>query len=422
MKKNKTLRFLGALMAAAAVSKGCVSADLDSKPDKEIDIRPFFVNRCEQTDEIAQDISRFCLQSPSAQKLLQDVKKCSPCFLLEDVAPDSDGNVDGGKCDGKNLILNINPQVRSVKSLFDTFLHEAEHLVHLAAGKKMGINALSFASLDDLFCYNSILEALAERQVAVCFAEKECFPMSLQDQKEIEAIGDKAFLDSLLCVSRETSVQDAYVMQTLLFANEDTKTLPNQRFFNENPNWDEIVCILSRGQVKKMPLMPKPTLQFMGLCLLREIQKHPTATSVDAFDLSCVLQNRSALKKDELAVKTFVSDMLFEVIEKAEKNGYRFSPEEQQSLCYWLGFPTVEQVALIQSNQATFNDLRQANLNALKTQELFDATIELVENIEQKNELKECFSKDHYAKILRFSKQILYPNTSGFPKYKEKSR
>lgn len=406
---KKIMRPILGLIATGAVALGCQSR-MSNKTHYAQEYKKLIVNASPSEQcELNRVITDFATHSPSARKILDEILLCAPTISFFEEKPGEDRSVLGGSGGDDELLLNSNVEVREVEPLERTFFHEGEHVAHLKMAHALGINALSFASLDDVFCYNALIEALAERKSAICLAERELYPLNKEKEKHIKSIGEEAFLRALCGTNRDMVIQNAYVEQTMKMANGETNALPNQVYFKENPDWDNIVKRISRGEVTKVPILPVPTLQFMNVCLLREIEKHPDAKSLDDFDVSCSLSNRSILGKDEAAIKRMISDMLMEVVQgMVEKpTGKELSSEVTDAFVYWIGFPDDKQQEQIDNGKIDFDAVRDFNLAPLKTSEMFDAAENLIQSAEvQSFDTPETKT---FGRILHFGKQIVLP-------------
>ena len=282
--------------------------------------------------------------------------------------------------------------------------HEIEHKLQLKQAADNNINAASFATVDDLYTYLTLIEALAERKATLC---REEYARGGEGFQQARTLANIAFNKRLLVhespIPRYTKNEEAAVFLT----NTEPPVFANQTYFGPNPNWDEIVSVLSRGEVTKMPVEPRVSLNFLSVCLWRGLEKNPNATSIKDFDVSCALSHLSELQKDEKTIKTVISDALVEVYNSCVKTGKPVSPKMRQMFSYLAGVANAEQEKAIAAGKMARIDAFNENLKEFSVPELFDLAINLVESPEvqayQTNATKKL------GKILRFEKQILVP-------------
>ena len=346
-------------------------------------------------------------KSPSARKLLSELKAQGAYLKLFDKEADKVDLLRAGSSTADSLELN-----RKIRSsgipLDNTFFHEGEHVVHTKRSHNNGINACSFASLDDVFIYATLMEALAYRKAALCCGEYENSPSSF---KEVAKKAEDIFIERLRTNTKDIDERLNYENSALLLSSCQTNVLPNQVYFRRNPDWDQIVSLLSRGEVRKVPLLPQPTVDFLGKCLFTELKKHPQAQKLDEFDISCVLANKSALQKDHKAIKRVISDRLLEVYAICSKGGHALPKKTKDSFVYYMGWPTPAQLENVRQKKITFQEARDANLEKFKTRELFEAAEKLLTS----PEIKAFGIPDiqTVTKVLLFEKAILLPAVSN---------
>ena len=115
---------------------------------------------------------------------------------------------------------------------------------------------------------------MAYRKAALCCGEYESSPFSF---KKISQKAEDVFVERLKTDTKFIEERRNYEDYALALSSFETNVLPNQVYFKQNPDWDKIASLLSRGEVKKVPVLPRPTLTFLGKCLLYELKKHPHA-------------------------------------------------------------------------------------------------------------------------------------------------
>ena len=91
-------------------------------------------------------------------------------------------------------------------------------------------------------------------------------------KEEIVQKAQEVFIERLSTKSKDEGERFSYEKDAIRLANTETNKLPNQIYFKQNPDWDKIVSLLSRGEVKKISQLPQPTLTFLSVCLFREVK------------------------------------------------------------------------------------------------------------------------------------------------------
>ena len=403
---------------ASLLQAGCVSA---SKSESSPASKTFFQKRpyfsltsltAEEEEQFSILIKNFTERSLSAKKILDELAAQNACLKLYTKQPDKEGVFQAGY--SNETTLNLNRLIKEKGfSIENTFFHEAEHVVHLNRAHKHGINARSFSSLNDVYIYATLLEALAYRKAFICCEEYKGKLSAHEIQKEAQKVFEERFLTK----SKNEKVRRSYEDDAIIMANSDANPLPNQVHFGKNPDWNKIVSILSREEVTSVSVLPQPTLTFFALCLLREIEKHPNADSLQDLDISCVLKNKSAFQKDQKAIKEIISAHLMEVYDTLVESKKNISQETRSSFLYLIGWPTAQQQAEIDRQEtmpqkkAVFKRVYESNLQSFEVSSMFDAAIKLL----GRKELTDCHLPEvkKFEKILKFEKLALVPSTSA---------
>ncbi|MBR6232105.1 MAG: hypothetical protein IKQ99_03290, partial [Alphaproteobacteria bacterium] len=161
-------------------------------------------------------------------------------------------------------------------------------------------------------------------------------------------------------------------------------------------------------EVNHISALPQPTLTFLGVCLLREIEKNPEAKKLEDFEVSCILSNKSVLQQDQQAIRIMVSDLLTEAYDVCQTQGKSLSPQLFNSFLYHIGWPTAQQMQKIKEKEVSFKQVRDDNLSKFKVNELFDGA----EKILFSPEIKAFNLPDLHklTKVLHFEKMILLPS------------
>ncbi len=405
---NSTSKKLMRVMALASLLQGCCISTPTPKirfpefPDKEQ--KSLVLDNLTPDEEkyIYSFMQDYAQKSPSAKKLLEELACQNAHLNFFNSELGAGGIFHAGLSDENNLGLNRGIKEKGI-SLADTFFHEAEHVVHLKQSHKNGINAHSFSSLNDVYIYATLLEALAYRKAALCCGE---YAHKLSP-KQILKNADDVFKKRLHTGSKYMEERLTYERDAIVMANSETNTLPNQIYYKKKPDWNKIVSILSRDEVKKMPLLPQPTLLFLSACLYRELEKNPNAESLNDLDISCVLTNRSALQKNEKEIKAMVSNLLIEVYDLCQKSDKPLSDKMMYAFLYTIGWPNKQQQEQIERKIIDFETIRDENLAKFKTGELFDRAILLLNSKEIQDHQIPKF--EIYPKVLKFEKMILLP-------------
>ena len=403
--KSKALLRVAAI--AALFQGGCIS-QTDSAPTtssgvfqkkvfKKMPMPSLTEQEKQQYEHLMQN---YATRSLSARKVLQELVEQNISLELFTKEQDKDNLFRAGETGKNSIRLNRLIKEKSV-SLEDTFFHEAEHALHLKQATDAGINSCSFSSLNDIYIYVSLMEALAYRKAALCTMEYHRVKAA---QKKAMDIFNMRFSAK----GKDTDERFNYEKDAIMLINSDTNVLPNQVYFKENPNWNRIASILSRGEVTKIVGLPQPTLTFLNLCLLRELEKHPNAQKLEDLNISCALANRSSLQKDQRAIKEMISNLALEVYAMCQKTKKGFSEQTNDSFLKIIGWPTAQQKAEIERKKTTFQKVRDDNLAHFKTGELFD----LMDNLLSSDEIKAYNPPkiEQYRKILKFGKMFLIPN------------
>ncbi len=352
-----------------------------------------------------RELQRFFIQyaqgSPTARNMLHKLADAGTTIEFFDKEKDENNVFAAGLSDESTLSLNRLMMTEGV-SFDDTFFHEGEHVLHLSEALRYGINARSFRSLDDVYIYATIMEALAYRKAALCCGEQKYNPDFERAKKE----ADEVFIDRLSAASKTVEDRQIYERDALIMVNSETNILPNQVYFDTEPNWNQIVSIMSRGEVTSIPVLPKPTLDFLQACVLKELQKNPNAQSLDEFDLSCVLAHQSSLRQDEMAIKKSISDLLCETYDSCCETG-SVPDEVLHSFLYLAGWPTKQQMEALNDGTLSLDQAREQNLQGISLPDLFDNAQSLIDSEEVQK--YQTFQTQIYGKLLYFEKQILCP-------------
>lgn len=404
--KSKLMVRIAAL--ASLFQTGCASLPLfqkaaDARP-VEIQSSSHFVKKLTTTEKDfwKNFIRAYSRKSRAARKILNELIYQDAEMDFFDQGLDKDNLFWAGKSDENTLNLNRDIKNKGV-SLPNTFFHEAEHVVHLKRARQNGINAASFASLDDVFIYATLLEALAYRKAALCCEE-------YKGTKNAQRLAEDVFLNRLKTTSKPIEERLSYEESALALSAFETNSLPNQVHFKKNPDWDQIVSLLSRGEVKKVPFLPQPTILFLSSCLNNELDKHPDAKGVEELDISCVLENKDVIQTQEVEIKRSISNFLMQIYDLSQKSQNPPSSEIKNRLLYLMGWPDAEQTRKIEQKEISFSQVRDLNLSRFKTEDLFDEAIKLI----QSRDLQACQNPkiNRYGQILTFEKKILIPNKS----------
>lgn len=357
-----------------------------------------------EKDSLRSFIDDSSAKSSAARKIFQELAKQNTRIYLfnSDLGA---GNIFHAGLSDENT-LGLNRQITEQGFSFgDIFFHEAEHVVHLKRSHKNGINAHSFSSLNDVYIYATLLEALAYRKAALCCAECQQLP-----REKVKQLADEAFKNRLLTSGKYMEERLTYERDAIVMANSETNTLPNQIYFKKKPNWNKIVSVLSRGEVKEIPHLPQPTLLFLSACLYKELEKNPKARSLNDLDISCVLTNQSKLQKDTKEIKALISTLLIEVYDICQKSKKKLSDNAMYSFLYAIGWPTKDQQKQIDKGETDFENVRDINLSKFKTEKLFDMAMTLLNSKEVQS--YKIPKLEIYRKVLKFEKMILIPNKS----------
>ena len=408
---KKILRIL-ALMGV--LQTGCASLQPFQKDPDSMTVQlqsPSLIKNLTPKEKIfwKKFIKNYSQKSMAARKILSELFHQNAKIQFFVQKPDKNNVFLAGKSDENTLGLNRLIESKRV-SLADTFFHEAEHVAHLKRAHQNGINAASFASLDDVYIYATLLEALAYRKAALCCAE-------YNGVKNPKRLADSIFIERLKNDKKDIYERLSYEQSAFTIANLETNSLPKQVYFKNNPDWDKIVSILSRDEVKKVPVFPQPTILFLGSCLASELEKHPNANTLSELDLSCALVHKSALQKNEVDIKRSISNFLIKIDDICCHSGHSLSREMRKKFFYYIGCPDLEQERKIAQKKTNFMDVRDLNLKKFKTSELFDAAIDLIRSPQIQAYQNPKISL--YARILAFEKMILVPN-KNYPKIKTK--
>ena len=340
-------------------------------------------------------------KSPAAEQVFKSLEELkTPITFFEKDA--EDGKLFGaGISDDSSLSLNRLMEEKGIP-FDDTFFHEAEHVLHLNAAHQAGINSASFASLDDVYVYRTIMEALAYRKAALCCAEHRYGP---SDFERVKARADKAFLDRMSASNKSPDERRSYEKSAVEHINSETNILANHMFFQTNPDWNEIVTIMSRGEVTEVPVLPQPTLDFLHFCILKGLEKNPEATKPSDFDLSCTLAYQSELRNDEPAIKKSISTLLLDTYEGCEKTGKPLSGDTKRLFLHLMGWPKIKQLDVVDAGLKTFDEVRTENLTHIDLIELFDGAITLINSSDVQP--YNTFETKNFGKMLLIEKQLL---------------
>ena len=358
-----------------------------------------------EKQEMTDLMNEYASKSPSARKILSELANqgASLVFFTKDVNPTNNLYL-AGRANGNTLELNRLNKEKNV-SVEDTFFHEGEHLVHLNRAHKHGINALSFSSLDSAFIYVSLLEGLAYRKAALCCMEYASNGMT---RAEITQKATDIFQNRFLTKTKDLEERLDYEQEALKLLNCEAKALPNQVYFKKNPDWNKLVSILSRGEVREISVLPQPTLTMLGFFLFKEIEKKPDAKKLEDFELSCVLSHKTALQSDPVAIKRAISNTLILMYGKCQKSGHPFSAGLRYSFLNLMGWPNADQTEQIMQKKITFEKVRDSNLEKFELGEFFDK----VERLLLSPEIKAMNIPDTQinAKVFHFEKMLLVPS------------
>lgn len=426
MTKTKQISRKGKLVArmaavAALLQAGCAVVPHSSRSEKVSVVQNqkavglHFENMTpEEEANLRELITAYGLRSSSGMKLLKEMARQGVTIEFFDKDLNEDRILDAGLSSEDTISLNRKMKENGV-SFDNTFFHESEHAVHLKAAHTHGINAHSFASLDDVYVYATLLEGLAYRKAAMCCAEYEG-----KSKAEVVAEGDNAFRDRMQVSSKPMEERSSYEKAAVALANCETNVLPNQVYFKSNPDWNQVVAILSRDEVKDLPVLPEPSLMFLNLCLLREIQKNPDARTLEDLDISCGLSNRELLRRDDMGIKKMISNLLMETVDACRATPQSVSKDTLYSFLYLIGWPTAQQMEMLERGEKTFDEVREENLAEFSTPDLFDSAIDLI----QSPEVQACNIDEtrYYGKILQFEKQILCSQSIDKNLRREKTR
>ena len=374
----------------------------DMTSEEEIDFKSFVVS--------------YSQKSPTARQVLKDLARLGTTIEYFEKEQDEGDMFDAGLSDENVLSLNRLMFEKGVP-FDDTFFHESEHVLHVTEAHRHGINGASFRSLDDVYIYGTIMEALAYRKAALCCTEYTNGPEGYAAAHEV---ADAIFLKRLSADNKVDEEREAYENAAFYRKTFETNMLPNQVYFRSEPDWNHIVTVMSRGEVTEVPVLPKPTPRFLHLCILNELEKNPNLTNPEDFDLSCVLKNRSSLTEDESRLKKAIADLLGEVYVACEKTGKSFENDTQYAFLYLMGWPNDVQMMQIQDETVSFDEARDANLSQIPMPELFDSAIRLIESPDV--QAFDIYETQNYAKMLRLEQQILYPQQRGLVRNNRKTR
>ena len=419
--KFNSKTFLRVVALASLLQGGCISSTHtlnETLSNSSVQGKSQIFSMDGLTDNEKKSIQSFmddyAQKSPSARKLLKELADQGTRLNLfrSDLGA---GDIFHAGLSNENE-LGLNREIKKMGVSFaDTFFHEGEHVVHLKHSHKNGINAHSFSSLNDVYIYATLLEALAYRKAALCCGEYD----QKLSRRELEQKVENVFKNRLSTATKYMEERLTYERDAIIMANSETNTLPNQVYFNKNPDWNKIASILSRGEVKKVSTLPQPTLLFLSACLYKELDKHPNAASLDDLDISCALTNQSKLQKDQKEIKALISSLLIEVYDLCQKSDKPLSDEMMYSFLYTIGWPTSEQQKKIDQKKIDFEVVRDINLSKFGTGELFDRAIALLNTPEVQSHKIPKF--EIYPKVLKFEKMILVPSKSG-TRIKQKER
>ena len=415
---SSKIKNLGRILALSAVFQaGCEAFNSNSETHQKqneltlLDLSP--VER-ETINCFIQDYSE---RSPAAKKVFQELNQQGARFEFYDENPDEKGLFWAGR--SSEDVLSINRKiVENGVSFPNTFFHEAEHVIHLKRAHQQGINAHSFSSLNDVYVYATLLEALAYRKAALCCSE---YGNKDKTPKEISAHAESIFRERLTTKNKELDERFSYEEDAIKMANSETNTLPNQVYFPSKVDWNHVVSVLSRGEVKKVPVMPQPTLLFLNVCLYRELEKHPKAEKLDDLDISCLLKNRSELQKDDKGIKENLSNFLINIFNICQKKERQLSNETKGQFLYLIGWPTAKQQQQIDQGKTDVKSVYDSNLARFDTAVLFNSAEKLLQSPEVSAYRDPEI--ELYRKMIHFEKMILLPQkTSEMKMKKEKTR
>jgi len=372
------------------------------EPEEKKDLKDFFVD--------------YSLRSPTAKRTLKDLAKLGTTIEFFEKDVDENRIFDAGLSDENVLSLNRLMAEKEVP-FDDTFFHESEHVLHLNAAHRHGINGASFRSLDDVYIYGTIMEALAYHKAALCCAEYEYGPERFAEAQEY---AKQVFLDRMSANNKAFEERLSYERAALARASFETNVLPNQVYFKGEPDWNEVITIMSRGEITEVPVLPQPTPTFLHLCVLQGLEKNPDATKPSDFDLSCTLAHQSSLWQDESDIKQMVAGLLAETYIACEKTGTPLSQDTQYSFLYLMGWPTSAQSEMIDAEEKTFDEVRADNLAQIPLKELFDGAQALIESPDV--QAYNTYETQNYGKMLHIEKQIFCPEQVLPVRHKQSTR
>lgn len=402
MQINKKSQNLARLTAIAALLQ--CGGFVNETRAEDVPVQPAGALTTKLTQDETQDFAAllrdYAEKSPAARKLIGEFAGLGEGAKLSD--PDVAKyclELARGKGHLSHEVLE-DKQVPFAERVF----HEIEHILQLKQAADNNINAASFATLDDLYTYLTLIEALAERKATLC---REEYARGGEGFQQAKTLANIAFNKRLLVhespIPRYTKNEEAAVFLT----NTEPPVFANQTYFGPNPNWDEIVSVLSRGEVTKMPVEPRVSLDFLSVCLWKGLERNPNATSVKDFDISCVLSHQSELQKDEVGIKRIISNGVREVYYSCVKTGKPISPSVTQMFKYLSGVPTAEQEKEIAAGKMTRDAALETNWKGFSVPEMFDLAIDFVESPAVRAYQTDATKR--FGKILRFEKQILVP-------------
>ena len=374
----------------------------DMTPEEQADFKSFIVD--------------YSKTSPTARQVLKDLARLGTTIEYFEKEADSNDIFDAGLSDEKVISLNRLMFAKGVP-FDDTFFHESEHVLHVTEAHRHGINAASFRSLDDVYIYGTIMEALAYRKAALCCAEHELGQTKAAEAHELANI---VFLSRMSADNKVMAERHSYEESAFYRKTFETNRLPNQVYFKTEPDWNQVISIMSRGEVTEVPVLPKPTPQFLHLCILNELEKNPNLTNPRDFDLSCVFKNREFLLQDEMEIKRGIADLMMETYVAMEKTDRPWSQETQYSFLYLMGWPNAEQLEKIQNEEISFDEVRDVNLAQIPVLELFDSAANLLDSPDV--QAYNTYETQNYGKLLRLEKQILYPFSNEPIHHQSKTR
>ncbi len=302
--------FWGSQVAINKIFKEKNSTVVDIQEGK-IDYQSLITQTTDEEDKnTLLQLIKWAEEIPSGRNVLNALKKHKTQLFMLNLVGDEYG-VSFPDLSGVCLNSALLNQDENRYLAFAAFIHEAEHIRVMGLSHQNGIGLTSFQSLDDQYIFGTINESLAVRKsvqaVQELIKKHPDWPYAKKWQDLLNReYATKGNLKHIADLAFEKRMENLTGLGASLHYEthipQIKEEIQNQRKFPKNPDWNQIIKMITDNEVKSVSVFPVPSFYMARSMIFNEMAKQEEnignyTPKLKDLDLSCIIKNKASMLK-----------------------------------------------------------------------------------------------------------------------------